>query len=673
MNNSRWLKHYILLLSILKMSTRLFKEGKLVYLFKVSDFLLLSILLSIVYYKTKSEVNAFLNDVMLFVLFIILSFINSIINDHIILFITFLFFENNLLFSFEFNSLLSLVFNILMISYNLILLDIERIIFQIQLIFIYLLINNNNNHMYQITHNDFQINSSKTIEIYNTYFNTTNTINNLNKRYEDVNILESLNSLSSGFIFISTLNQKIIYLNQTARKILNITKNNPHNLKNIINLDKLKEETLYYFLFDNQEKGIFLEKFYDPRGKSILLIRSEIVSLKKKHSSSFLCNSQFNMNFDYSIKEVSSINHPGSSENVKFNENDTHIKILIIDHSSSGGFNLMKSKIFDVIKSKFLITISHELNNPICTLQQSIDSLALGSPSKTRECLEAKFYCGYINFFIQLLSLKMKMSLNENIRMFPSTILLGNLLLNNLKFSSILLKLQKIKLAHPNLNELNKISLTYDYDHIELLLTACLIYIKSVSEKKLKLIITCNKSLLQNGYYCINFLTSFKNQEDFGGTVSSSVNSGLEEQLTITNSVATAEIVKEFIIDFSKKLEIKQEIIKLPNKSLSLSLILQGEEVNNTSTNLSLSEIKLTDNHTNDLINIFKTNNAKKSSMKQFRFMVEKKDSLNKNSQIAIPHLKIQNKIISTKTQKNIQTSTSLIVMEVAEKKEYHQ
>ncbi len=166
------------------------------------------------------------------------------------------------------------------------------------------------------------------------------------------------------------------------------------------------------------------------------------------------------------------------------------------------------------------------------------------------------------------------MNLNEDIRFQPSKVMLGNILFGTIKIIKPLIKMHKIQLLYSNIDELNKISIFYDYEAFEILLLACFVYIKSITLKKTRLTISCNRLLLNdNGFYSLTFLSQLKNSEDTGGVFSSSFNSGVEDYLTITNSVGTEDVIKDFLIDYSNKLNIKLEIKDSENSILVISLI----------------------------------------------------------------------------------------------------
>eukprot|EP00340_Litonotus_pictus_P011932 CAMPEP_0170536474 /NCGR_PEP_ID=MMETSP0209-20121228/102168_1 /TAXON_ID=665100 ORGANISM="Litonotus pictus, Strain P1" /NCGR_SAMPLE_ID=MMETSP0209 /ASSEMBLY_ACC=CAM_ASM_000301 /LENGTH=2202 /DNA_ID=CAMNT_0010837843 /DNA_START=1259 /DNA_END=7867 /DNA_ORIENTATION=- len=169
--------------------------------------------------------------------------------------------------------------------------------------------------------------------------------------------------------------------------------------------------------------------------------------------------------------------------------------LIVTVESGESRFSIMKNEIYSVMKSKFIVTISHEINNPLSALSHIVENLVSEKNEKVKmeTWNKLQYYSKYIKFFLRMLSTKIKMDLNQSIPLDSMNFKLNYAITSVLDVFRRALQNEKISLTCPNLvddSHINSITLNYDFSAFKMLIKGALMFIKSVCPKKTKVNLT---------------------------------------------------------------------------------------------------------------------------------------------------------------------------------------
>jgi hypothetical protein len=226
-------------------------------------------------------------------------------------------------------------------------------------------------------------------------------------------------------------------------------------------------------------------------------------------------------------------------------------QVVIIFEKGDSKSDIIKNEISNVIKSKFLVTVSHEINNPFSSINQIFEYfLEKNEESENLKYFQdLNFYSEYINFFLSILSINIKIDLNQDIVQEKKVNKLYFIIDTALKSFKKLLEDNKIKikLQEKNISNLNSIEVNYDYNLLLLLIQSIIVFIKNVVPRKsyIKLIINeidkKNKVLNRKSTKNIKHQTSPNNANNVnnannGSNVNNVNNANNEFRIMINNN-----------------------------------------------------------------------------------------------------------------------------------------
>eukprot|EP00340_Litonotus_pictus_P012680 CAMPEP_0170537868 /NCGR_PEP_ID=MMETSP0209-20121228/102974_1 /TAXON_ID=665100 ORGANISM="Litonotus pictus, Strain P1" /NCGR_SAMPLE_ID=MMETSP0209 /ASSEMBLY_ACC=CAM_ASM_000301 /LENGTH=1280 /DNA_ID=CAMNT_0010839455 /DNA_START=964 /DNA_END=4806 /DNA_ORIENTATION=- len=387
------------------------------------------------------------------------------------------------------------------------------------------------------------------------------------------------------------------------------------------------------------------------------------------------------------IEEGNSSIFPDERSQTILNDNkQVHYKVLLIEEASSN-ISVMKEQLQNVIKTKFIITISHELNNPLNGLLHSIDSLLPqlnpenniftnqkpGNSSNNlpvpginsnvvsvnnlshvspkagvmtkMEGEKLKFFSNYIAFFLNVLTINLKIRLNEKLNFEPSLFSFGETIETIYLGFKRVFKQRKINPKMEDIKALSHCNIEQDNTAFKLLLKAIFVFISNVSPKKSTVRISCSNNPNEESHEAANHtildhdhrldtmssrvsilntsgkrarvssIIKFDIQHSSTETgFSSSWNSGFEDKLSISTSVATGELLEDFIISYSKIQGIKFNVLKQDNQLKYLTLEM------NTITGGDLNNIFASDISNYDHLSLKRYKKDRRSSLKLGEF-----------------------------------------------------
>lgn len=454
-------------------------------------------------------------------------------------------------------------------------------------------------------------------------------------RNQSLNLLSNLiMNMNIGCMIVDAYCGEVVLSNSYANKVLNFQEKSGRKLKQYIKLmdsgiNQFNEEaSLYSDCFKSSAEAI-TSKYVSEETNEIIYVYIEACNATKVCTNEFRRNPTIKQSCldiykrlnpeeddpkatkDIIIDFIHKRNSLFASASTKeINENPHQYKIVLIEKSDAKGFQSIKHKIYDNIRSKFLITISHELNNPLSGLKFNVDSIMKTDHYK-KEGAAIKFYSKYIGFFVKMLSFQLKLSFNEIIVSDVSLFSLSTAIVKCVNSFKMLFYSHKLTIRYSNNDELFSLFVLYDYQFFKLIIKSIFVFIKNVVPRKSEVIISLKEYKSSNpitqrkalndgtqGEYKLRFeVTNLADNLQSYDNFSSSWNSNIQDDLKISNSVATADILETFLQNFSKHLRLKFEIKKTDDNYLQyveLNLLGQiGTKVKSKCSDKSVLQARL--------------------------------------------------------------------------------
>jgi CheY-like chemotaxis protein len=281
-----------------------------------------------------------------------------------------------------------------------------------------------------------------------------------------------------------------------------------------------------------------------------------------------------------------------------------YYKILCFENFSDERKQIQKT-LYNNIKSQFLLTISHELNNPLNGLLFACEKLIeqnKENDEKTEKLVEKiKRFKFYIKFFIKNLTLSFKIILKEKLKSKPINLNLFQILNSTLTKFQTFFESKKIKCLSDLKSSMNVV-LFYDYEYFKFLLKNIFMYVAYRVDNSGRFII---QSQIDSDCKTIKiilkkYVNTF-NQIRENLLTYSSYNEKEKPQersfsddisMSIENSVQTKEMLQEIIHNLSIYLNIKIEFHPQSPEELYVTMIMDIKEIctpNNSSDILELS------------------------------------------------------------------------------------
>jgi CheY-like chemotaxis protein len=356
-------------------------------------------------------------------------------------------------------------------------------------------------------------------------------------------------------------NMTLVFTNQAAEKIFDI--------KTDMRIEEIKRKLGVFqnFNFKQSKKRFNFEKnLYNDILKSPPLIDNEFCTIEK-----YINNEQLIL--------VKSRDYVFCNNYIM--ENYTvHIVENLLEEKKQIQSNLYKN-----VKTQFLNTISHELNNPLNGLIYSCQNILENNhngKNKT-DLLKIKRHKFFIKLFISTLTLSFRLNFKE--KMTPKPL--------NIDFNFFFLKLlTKFELFYSSkkitfekiLDKSEGIIIFYDYEHVKYLFKVVLLYISYKLEKNNSFLIQTYIDL-QTKQIKLNFIkkqSSILRVRDRMKTIkkncAENIDISFSEELSIENSVQTIEMLKDIILSLKEYLnftvDLNEEIL-----SLSLNFVDNIEQV----------------------------------------------------------------------------------------------
>jgi CheY-like chemotaxis protein len=257
-------------------------------------------------------------------------------------------------------------------------------------------------------------------------------------------------------------------------------------------------------------------------------------------------------------------------------ENQQYYRMLCVENLSDERKQIQKN-IYKTIKSQFILTISHELNNPLNGLLFSCEKLIdsqKDSREKTDKLIEKiKRFKFYIKFFIKNLTLSFKIILREKLKSNPSNLnlyLITNATLEKFKpfFDS-----KKITYTSDLKNCMNVV-LYFDYEYFKFFLKNIFMYIAYKVDNTGKFIIN-SYILTEKNVVRIEFrkyVNTFNVIRENLMSVGSDKAVDFSEEVSIDNTVQTKEMLHEIIINLSLYLNIQVTFQEEQKSYLSIEM-----------------------------------------------------------------------------------------------------
>lgn len=480
-------------------------------------------------------------------------------------------------------------------------------------------------------------------------------------------LAKCINEMNIGIMIVHPRSYNILYLNKYCKDTLNLDLNGK-KLRKFIKISEKNgdENSLHDDCFESQIQGSYSNKYTFEDKLETLYVSIHPVTLNFEPIDTALIRKSSDQTGDSFFK---------SGMEGKFQPCSKQVRIILMEKSSIVGFFNIKNKIYDVMKSKLLVTVSHELNNPVSGLNFSLEQLKNSRRLTLKESNEISFYYDYIVYFVKMLSLQLKLNFKETILTNTSTFNLTDLLTSTFKSLGQLYKTNRIKLRFLQLMNFKVINVNSDYQLTEMAFKSIFIFIRNVVPRYTKVLVSFSKiTSIQNSSNSIvsanshNFVATFqvanKDENDLEYEhFSSSWNSNIEEEFKISNSVATGEIVENFLNEFCVILNMRFAVITKENFLDSVKLYFAGIEVYEDE----------------ELLQAKSLDNSNKDSWKpNFKICVESIKSTNecdlltytKNNQIKPHHLSATNDI---KCSNNFLSKDSVASVEEIQVEKMHQ
>jgi CheY-like chemotaxis protein len=234
---------------------------------------------------------------------------------------------------------------------------------------------------------------------------------------------------------------------------------------------------------------------------------------------------------------------------------DKKFKLITIECLDKERRFLMQN-IYQTLKSQFLLTISHELNNPLNGLLHYGTKLIEGDSKKKPKYLnKIKMFKFSIKFFLKILTLTSKILLKDKIPLKPENFNLGNTLDKILNKFETFYDSKKIKHSF-DISSCKNVYLNFDYHFFKIFLKTIFMFVcyKLKDNKNFRLEANIIKErqivrfeIKKQNTNCIidRYLNTKEEEETY------------YEYLTIENSINTKEILQEIIETLSNLLKIK--------------------------------------------------------------------------------------------------------------------
>jgi len=397
-----------------------------------------------------------------------------------------------------------------------------------------------------------QCDSEKNIVLENNFSLCSDNINNSQEFSELKNILEvypngilicKIDKLSNIYEKNDKNFFQIIYKNKKAEEILNLRENSSEReiIEQLSNYELVNEKRTQKFL-----NAGFYNNFYDyilrspskideVHQRSIKYINDQniiITQFVKYNPNNSKASDHFSKNYEYKIFSIES-----------FTEEKKQLQY----------------KLFKMLKSQFLLTISHELNNPLNGLIGFCEKLIYErEPSKKVKLIDKiKKFKFSIKFFIKNLNLTSKIVLKDKLSMDPKNLNISHIILNVVKKFRSFFDNKKINYTI-DLKNCQNIVIIYDYNYLKFLLKNVLMYVcyKLEGNKlfRIESLIVRDKKTIKLNFY--------KHDPKILSLFSSNCNLkpadiSMSEDLSIDRTVQTVDMLRDVIVTLSSYLRIR--------------------------------------------------------------------------------------------------------------------
>jgi CheY-like chemotaxis protein len=365
-----------------------------------------------------------------------------------------------------------------------------------------------------------------------------------------------------GMMICEVVNKmvKIVYVNKFVLNVLNLSEEDKNSELIIISkltqfekclekksrFNSRKSSTLYQNITDPYSNDNFTNISKYSNGEKLILVNSSNFTLKEEI---FITNNS-NENID-----------PFSRHSSNTFQKLHNYKLLTIENLSEERKKMLNT-LYKNLKSQFLITISHELNNPLNGLLHYASKLLLRekedlSISKRRKYIEKikKFkFC--IKFFIKNLTLFSKIILREKINFSPVNVSLGSLVKGILMKYEPFFDSKKIK-YNSDITSLTNVVLFFDYEYLKFFLKNVFMYVCYKIEDNKNFRMT-TELLKDKKVVRFNFFRQDSNKVIYKYTSMSAREIDYSfSDMTVENSVKTGEMLREIIDTLSTCLKIR--------------------------------------------------------------------------------------------------------------------
>jgi CheY-like chemotaxis protein len=234
----------------------------------------------------------------------------------------------------------------------------------------------------------------------------------------------------------------------------------------------------------------------------------------------------------------------------------------------------IQSNLYKNMKTQFLNTISHELNNPLNGLIYSCQNILDDNEGKNKLDLQKiKKHKFFIKLFISTLTLSFKLNFKEKITTKPLNIDFNFLFLKILAKFELLYSSKKIT-VEKFLERSDGLIIYYDYEHLKYLFKVVLLYITYKLDKNNSFSITASVDSHEKKVKLLfvkKQTSSLLRVRDRMKTLKKhkmeNIDISFSEELSIENSVQTIEMLKDIIISLKEYLDftadLNEEILSL--------------------------------------------------------------------------------------------------------------
>lgn len=407
-----------------------------------------------------------------------------------------------------------------------------------------------------------------------------------NKNNNNKESKKDMNTYSSNSILNNSSN-----LVNNAKEINNTQDSNPNKFESFgdinFNFKNMNEEYVNKYYFIDKKNNISDEQYY--------FITLKIMNLFSSNPS----NSFKQQKMDIS----NSINYISTNQSCKSLICKNKRVLMISFEKGESKTQIIKDEINNVLKSKFLITVSHEIHNPFSAMNQIFESLLNNEIIHDQNINEYQgliYYFDYIKFFITVLSLNIKLDFSQEITQDIKPIKLFYLIdIAKRKFEKLLVE-SKIELEFSNSEScmnVNNIEGQYDNDLFLLLMQAIVVFIKNVVSRKSKVKLTISKFSKNNDKEYINSTENSNNNEKndlkiFLNDKDFDINKNNQDNIIIKNELNNDSNQSSFSIASESGYELKKELTTIKE---------EDELANNKNNNFKFKRLNSCD--LNELIN----------------------------------------------------------------------